>query len=622
MGLSLTWLALTGLIWYGQFMESRSDPAFPFVVTYGHAILQNLVLSAFIAFVGLVLFKWLRYQEDLRIAATAFNVQEGVLVTDAKGVILRVNASFCQMTGYQPQEVIGKTPAILSSGRQDKDFYKSMWTALKNHGHWLGEIWNRKKSGEEYCERLSIDAVYDRKGQVSHYVAAFYDITRSKLDQAEIRRLAFYDPLTELANRRLLMERLEHALAASGQVQRYGALMYIDMDRFKTLNDTRGHQAGDEMLKQIAQRLQSSVREVDTVARLGGDEFVVLFEGLNQEKAKAVFEAERLAEKIWLALSQPYDLGKFEFVSTPSIGVTLFMDHRDGGVEDILRKADAAMYQAKQAGRNTIRMFDPEMQAIIQSKLWLEARLKKAVDLGELMVFYQPQMDANGVMLGAEALIRWQDPEKGFIPPVDFIPLAEENGLILDIGDFVLRQVAYTLSKWKLSEKLAGLTISVNISAIQLSQSDFAEHVQKIIEHYDLDPSKLKLELTESMMIVDTEDTIDKIKRLKSIGVQFSMDDFGTGYSSLLSIKSLPVDQVKIDQNFVKDLFNEEIAEILIQSILSLCNALNLTVVAEGVETQAHYEKLLSLGCQAFQGYYFAKPMSYEELVHFIIDQA
>lgn len=613
-GLFAGWLGLMAWVWFSGFNPVAQGD-------YGHAVMQSLVATLFAVLLGVMMHKWLRHQEDLRIAATAFNVQEGVLVTDEKGVILRVNQAFCEMTGYLPQEVIGQTPAILNSGRQDRDFYMAMWLSLKNHGHWLGEIWNRKKSGEEYCERLSIHAVYNRKGQVSHYVGAFYDITKSKLDQAEIRRLAFYDPLTQLANRRLLIERLDHALASSGQVQRYGALLYIDMDRFKSLNDTRGHQAGDEMLQQIAQRLTANVRDVDTVARLGGDEFVVLFEGLNQDASKAAYEAEMLAEKIRSALSQPYEFEGYEFVSTPSIGVALFVDHQDGEVEDILRKADGAMYQAKHAGRNTIRLFDPKMQAELEARLWLEAALKKAVDYQALQVFYQPQVNERGRMIGAEALIRWHEADKGFISPAEFIPIAEETGLILDIGDFVLKQVAYTLAKWHQSDKLAHLSISINISALQLVQEDFVAHIKAVIEHYGFNPKRLKLELTESMMLEDLADSIDKIKGLKALGVQFSMDDFGTGYSSLLSIKNLPIDQIKIDQNFVKDLFHDPSAEILIQTILSLSHALELNVVAEGIETEAHYQKLLELGCESFQGYYFARPMAYEDLVHYMIDQ-
>ena len=615
------WLAATWWLWPTEGLGLDPDSDAEVFETYRQVMVKSAILAAFLVLVGFVAFRILKHQDDLRVAATAFNVQEGILVTNAKGVIVRVNDAFCEVTGYQAEEVIGKTPAILNSGRQDKDFYHAMWLELKNHGHWLGEIWNRKKSGEEYCERLSIHAVYNRKGQVSHYVGAFFDITKSKSDQAEIRRLAFFDPLTQLANRRLLIDRLEHALASSAQIRHYGALLYIDMDRFKALNDTKGHETGDKMLMQIADRLRANVREVDTVARFGGDEFVVLFEGLNQDKSKAAYEAEVLAEKIRSVLSEPYEFDQFEFVSTPSIGIALFVDHEDGAVDDILRKADSAMYQAKHSGRNTIRLFDPQMQASLEARLLLEEDLKKALDQQDLDVFYQPQVDAQGRLIGVEALTRWTHPQRGSISPAEFIPLAEESGLILQIGDFVLKHVAQTLSKWAESDKLSGLTIAMNISAHQLQQVDFVAQIAAFIKHYGFQPDRLKLELTESMMLIDIQDSIDKMQRLKALGVQFSMDDFGTGYSSLLSIKNLPLDQLKIDQNFVQDLFNDDSAEILITTILSMSKALGLSVVAEGVETQAHYQKLMQLGCKEFQGYYFAKPLPYPDLMHYFIDQ-
>lgn len=615
------WLAATWWLWPTEGLGLGSDSDAAVFETYRQVMVKSAILAAFLVLVGFVVFRILKHQDDLRVAATAFNVQEGILVTNAKGVIVRVNDAFCEMTGYQAEEVIGKTPAILNSGRQDKDFYHAMWLALENHGHWLGEIWNRKKSGEEYCERLSIHAVYNRKGQVSHYVGAFFDITKSKSDQAEIRRLAFFDPLTQLANRRLLIDRLEHALASSAQIRHYGALLYIDMDRFKALNDTKGHETGDKMLRQIAERLRANVREVDTVARFGGDEFVVLFEGLNQDKSKAAYEAEVLAEKIRSVLSEPYEFDQFEFVSTPSIGIALFVDHEDGAVDDILRKADSAMYQAKHSGRNTIRLFDPQMQASLEARLLLEEDLKKALDQQDLDVFYQPQVDEQGRLIGVEALTRWTHPHRGSISPAEFIPLAEESGLILQIGDFVLKQVAQTLSKWAESDKLSGLTIAMNVSAHQLQQVDFVAQIAAFIKHYGFQPDRLKLELTESMMLIDIQDSIDKMQRLKALGVQFSMDDFGTGYSSLLSIKNLPLDQLKIDQNFVQDLFDDDSAEILITTILSMSKALGLSVVAEGVETQAHYQKLMQLGCKEFQGYYFAKPLAYSDLMQYFIDQ-
>ncbi|HEY9018661.1 bifunctional diguanylate cyclase/phosphodiesterase [Thiomicrospira sp.] len=581
--------------------------------------IRGLVTGLFLLMIGLVVWRIMRHQEDLRIAAAAFNVQEGILITDPKGHIVRVNQAFTHLTGYELADVIGKTPAVLSSGRQDKDFYAAMWQALLNHGHWLGEIWNRRKNGEEYFERLSIHAIYDRKGRVSHYVGAFFDITKNKMDQDEIRQLAFYDPLTQLANRRLLLDRIEHALAASHQLERYGALLYMDLDRFKALNDTKGHDVGDKLLIEVAQRLTQSVREVDTVARLGGDEFVVLFEGLNADKQKAAYEAEMLAEKIRLKLGEPYNLDGFEYQITPSIGIALFLDHQDGGSDETLRHADSAMYQAKSSGRNMIRLFDPTMQADLEKRLSLEEDLKTAIELDQFEVFYQPQINHHCRVIGAEALIRWHHPTKGQMSPADFIPIAEENGLILSLGDWVLKQSVSVLAKWREIPAFSKLTLSVNISAQQLQQIDFVEQIRAYIEHYQFDPTKLKLELTESMMLMDMQDSIDKMQRLKKLGVKFSMDDFGTGYSSLLSIKNLPLDQLKIDQNFVRDLFTDTNAEPLVRSILMMSKELGLSVVAEGVETREHHQSLMALGCREFQGYLYSKPVSYADLLTFLV---
>ncbi|MBE0494553.1 MAG: EAL domain-containing protein, partial [Thiomicrospira sp.] len=572
----------------------------------------------FLLLIGLIVWRIVRHQDDLRIAAAAFNVQEGVLITDPKGRIVRVNDAFTRLTGYELADVVGKTAAVLSSGRQDKDFYAAMWLALTNHGHWLGEIWNRRKNGEEYFERLSIHAIYDRKGRVSHYVGAFFDITKTKIDQDEIRQLAFYDSLTQLANRRLLLDRVEHALAASHQLKRFGALLYMDLDRFKALNDTKGHEVGDKLLIEVAKRLTLSVREVDTVARLGGDEFVVLFEGLNADQQKAAYEAEMLAEKIRLNLGEPYNLDGFEYQITPSIGIALFCEHDTGGADETLRHADSAMYQAKASGRNMIRLFDPAMQANLEKRLNLEEDLKTAIELDQFELFYQPQINHQSKVIGAEALIRWHHPTKGQISPAEFIPIAEENGLILSLGDWVLKQSVSVLAKWRDVPAFSALTISVNISAQQLQQVDFVEQIRAYIEHYQFDPTKLKLELTESMMLMDMQDSIDKMQRLKKFGIKFSMDDFGTGYSSLLSIKNLPLDQLKIDQNFVRDLFTVTNAEPLVRSILLMSKELGLSVVAEGVETREHHQTLMALGCREFQGYLYSKPVNYADLLTFL----
>ncbi|WP_052501378.1 bifunctional diguanylate cyclase/phosphodiesterase [Thiomicrospira microaerophila] len=581
--------------------------------------LQVLFSSLFLLLLGFVVFRLLRHQDDLRVAATAFNVQEGVLITDAQGMIIRVNDAFSQLTGYLSIDVVGKTPAILNSGRQSKAFYQLMWTELKRNGYWLGEIWNRKKNGEEYIERLSIRAVYDQKQKVTHYVGAFFDITQSKADESEIRRLAFFDHLTQLANRRLLMDRLEHALASSHQSEHFAALLFIDLDRFKILNDTKGHAYGDQLLVEVASRLKQSVREVDTISRFGGDEFIVLAEGLSQEKHKAAYEAEQLAEKIRAALSSVYQFDHFEHVSSPSIGIVLFKDHEDGTAEDIVCKADSAMYQAKQAGRNTIKLFDPKMQTLIEERLALESDLKSAIENNQFELLYQPQLNAQNRVIGAEALIRWHHPERGLVSPAEFIPLAEQSELILLIGDWVLHEAVRSLAKWKKNASLAHLTLAVNISAQQIHQVHFVEHVQEYIKEYVFDPKNLKLELTESMMLMDIEDSVDKMQRLRKLGVQFSMDDFGTGYASLLSIKDLPLNQLKIDRSFIQDLLSDTSAHTLTRTIIQMSAELGLDVIAEGVETQEQMNALLNMACDGFQGYLFSKPLSYSDFMTYLI---
>ncbi|MFZ2855358.1 MAG: EAL domain-containing protein [Rhodocyclaceae bacterium] len=552
-------------------------------------------------------------EENLRIAATAFESQEGMFITDAAGIILRVNRAFSEITGYQSNEAVGKTPALLSSGHHAPAFYVAMRESIEQSGSWQGEIWNRRKNGEVFPEWLTITAVKDGEGKITHHVSTLTDITQRKAAEDEIEHLAFYDPLTHLPNRRLLIDRLHQAIVASTRSQCEGALLFIDLDDFKTLNDTLGHHNGDLLLRQVAQRLTNCVREGDTVARLGGDEFMVILEDLSKRSHEAAAQTETIGEKILYALNQPYDLGGNEYTSTPSIGVTLFTDHQNS-VDELMKRADLAMYQAKNAGRNTLRFFDPEMQASVNARVALERDLRHGLQQDQLLLYYQAQVDGNGILTGAEALVRWQHPEHGLISPAEFIPLAEETGLIIPLGHWVLETACKQLARWASATKTAHLTIAVNVSARQFHQADFVAEVLEVLKETGANPKLLKLELTESLLLDDIEDMIAKMTALKSRGVGFSLDDFGTGYSSLSYLKRLPLDQLKIDQSFVRDLLTNASDAAIAQTIVALAGSLGMNVIAEGVETEAQRVFLAGLGCHAWQGYLFGRPGPVEAL--------
>ncbi len=551
-------------------------------------------------------------EADLRIAATAFESQEGMMVTDANSVILRVNHAFTRVTGYAAEEVIGKNPRLLKSGRQSADYYTEMWESISQRGAWEGEIWNRRKNGEIYPEHITITAVKDKGGLVSNYVATLTDITKSKAYEEDIRNLAFYDPLTRLPNRRLLLDRLLQAYASSMRSGKEGALLFIDLDNFKNLNDTLGHDVGDLLLQQVAQRLESCVREGDTVARLGGDEFVVMLEDLSEQAIEAAAQTKAVGEKILVTLNRPYQLASHKYRSTPSIGATLF-NERQPGTEDLLRQADIAMYQAKKAGRNTLRFFDPKMQENINARAALEGELRHALEHQQFQLHYQIQVDDLYRPLGAEALIRWPHPERGMVSPAQFIPLAEEVGLILPIGEWVLDAACLQLKAWQQDLPTRDLVLSVNVSARQFRQADFVAQVQTVMQRHAINPARLKLELTESMLLENIEEIILSMKALKEIGVQFSLDDFGTGYSSLQYLKRLPLDQLKIDQSFVRDIADDSSDRAIVRTIIAMAQSLNLDVIAEGVETEQQRQLLLDNGCTHFQGYLFGKPTSVEE---------
>jgi diguanylate cyclase (GGDEF)-like protein/PAS domain S-box-containing protein len=551
-------------------------------------------------------------ENDQRIAAITFESHEGVTITDAKNVILRVNPTFTQITGYSADEVIGKNPRILSSGIQNAAFYEAMWKIITDTGTWEGDIFDRRKNGEIYPAHLTITAVKNSNGVITNYVGTFNDTSEKQAAENEIKHLAFYDFLTGLPNRRLLIDRLKQAIAASVRSGKEGALLFIDLDDFKTLNDTLGHDMGDLLLKQVAQRLETCVREGDTVARFGGDEFVVMLEDLSEQSMEAAAQTEAVGEKILSTLNQPYQLGASVSQSTPSIGATLFIDHQ-GSIEDLLKQADIAMYQAKKAGRNTLRFFDPRMQEIINVRAALEGELRNALENRQFHLYYQIQVDSSHNTLGAEALIRWILPERGLVSPMQFIPLAEETGLILPIGKWVLDTACAQLKSWQQNELTQNLVLAVNVSAKQFRQTDFVTQVESLIQLHSINPMMLKLELTESMLLDSIEDTIATMNSLKEIGVKFSLDDFGTGYSSLQYLKRLPLDQLKIDQSFVRDIATDSSDRAIVRTIIAMAQSLNLTIIAEGVETEEQREFLLNKGCTNYQGYLFGKPVPIEE---------
>lgn len=548
---------------------------------------------------------------QLSIAAVAFETQESIMVTDADANIIKVNRAFEITTGYPEAEVVGKNPRVLRSGRHDAAFYRAMWEKINSEGMWAGEVWDSRKSGEVYPKWLTITAVKSH-GVVSHYVAVFIDITERKKTENEIYNLAFFDPLTHLPNRRLLLDRLHIALGQSARSQQYGALMFLDLDYFKVLNDTKGHEYGDKMLIEVAHRISECVRETDSVARFGGDEFVIMMENLGAKPDEAAAYAGMIAEKIRTTLSQTYLLEGHVHESSSSIGVVLFRA-QEYEINELFKRADMAMYQAKESGRNQVRFFEPRMQAVLESRSLMEQALRQALPNGEFELYFQLQTNQNRALLGAEVLLRWRSPVLGMVSPAQFIPLAEQTKLILPIGHWVLETACATLKAWESHPLLSAMHLAVNISPVQFHQQDFVRQVKEIVASSDINPKHLELELTENLVLDNVEEAIAKMEALKSVGVRFSMDDFGTGYSSLQYIKRLPIDQLKIDQSFVRDILTDPGDAMMVQTISGIAHNFGFEVIAEGVEEHAQLEPIISNGCTTFQGYLFSHPLARNE---------
>lgn len=551
-------------------------------------------------------------EASLRLAATAFETSEGIMITDARGTILRVNHAVSALTGYGAEELVGKTPDLLKSGRHGPAFYRAARAQLREYGHWEGEIWSRSKTEEEAPRWASVKPVTTEAGSVTHYVATFLDISERKRAEQEILQLAYYDPLTGLPNRRLLGDRLQHAIAKTRRDGSHGALMFVDLDHFKHLNDALGHLVGDLLLKQVAGRMRDLVRENDSIGRLGGDEFVVLLEDLSAQPENAANQARRVAEKIVEALNCPFLLGEHEHHVSGSVGVVIFPD--DGvRADDILKRADTAMYRAKAGGRNTVRFFESSMQAAAEQRLILEKALRSAVANREFAIYLQPQLAIGGKIRSAEALLRWARPGVGLTAPADFLAVAEESGLIVPLGEWVLESVCRLLRTQAEAGRPMG--IAVNISPRELRRPDFVTWIRTTLDRTAADPALLTLELTEDAVIEDVAEIAAKMAPLHALGVRFAIDRFGVGRSSLACLRQLPICEIKIDPSFVVNVSRDPGNAALIDAILAMGERLALKVIAQGVESQEQAQFLAEHGCCLVQGFLYGPPLPAAEFL-------
>lgn len=547
-----------------------------------------------------------------RMGVVDFNIAEDLLVFDRRG---------CQLHGFTEQDEYRVNYAGYQETLHPEDragVHDKVMQAIADHGDLHMQFRVILPGGQIRNIEAFVNVTLDSRGEAARMLGVCRDITQQKLDEYEINLLAFYDPLTKLPNRRLLLDRLKHALAVSAHAQSYGAVLFLDLDHFKILNDTRGHDVGDLLLLEVAARLQSSLREGDSVARLGGDEFVVILESLSTHQELAMHQTELVAGKIRDLLSRAYELNGYVYQTSSSIGISLFMGHRDS-VDNLLKHADSAMYQAKAAGRGVYRFFDPHMQNMLEQRALLEDDLRRALERpGELQLYYQVQVDQFQRAVGAEILLRWQHPQRGMVYPDEFIALAEETGLIVPIGDWIMKSAVVQLSVWQKLPQFCNIHLSVNVSEKQFRRDDFVGKLRRLFKVSGVSPALLKLELTESSMLENVTDTIAKMGELKKLGVQFSLDDFGTGYSSLAYLKQLPLSQIKIDQSFVRDIASDANDAAIVVMIIAMSKALGLNVLAEGVETARQRDFLEANGCFAYQGYLFGKPVPLAEFENLV----
>ena len=549
---------------------------------------------------------------ELQLQKLALDEHAIVSITDVAGKMTYVNDKFCKISQYSKEELLGQDHDLVNSGYHPKGFFKEMYTAISHGNIWHHEVCNKAKDGSLYWVEMTIVPFKNTWGKIYQYIAIRTDITARKKSELEIQNLAFNDPLTGLANRRMFMERLNDSLTSDVLNEKHGAIMFVDLDNFKILNDTKGHNIGDQLLIEVGRRIKNCVREGDTVARLGGDEFVILVENLSAIHEEAYAIVDRLSRKILNETTQPYLLNGIEHYSSSSMGVTMFCDS-SLAIDELLKRADTAMYQAKKAGRNAIRFYDPHSQALLESRSNMEYELRHALRNSEMQLYYQVQVNESFIPVGAEALLRWDNPKLGKVSPAEFIPLSEESGLIVPIGEWVLHTACAQLKKWESNPLTSSLELAVNVSIRQFKEPDFVSRTKMIIEQSDINPIRLKLEITESMIMENVETTIAVITELKLLGIKFSMDDFGTGYSSLSNIKRIPLDQLKIDQSFVREISINTHDRSIVRTIIAMAQSLNLEIIAEGVETEEQRNLLFNKGCHDFQGYLFGKPMPIDQ---------
>ncbi|MEW8221323.1 MAG: EAL domain-containing protein [Candidatus Thiodiazotropha taylori] len=544
--------------------------------------------------------------QHLQRTSIAFdNINEGVIVTDASQKILEVNQAFIDITGYQIEDVLFKTPRVLSSGLESPEFYREFWDQLNAFGHWSGEIRNKRKNGEVFTEWLSVKCVYDDYGELKNYVAILSDISELKEAEDKLRHLAHHDTLTDLPNRLYFQNRLEQALSLATRHKKQLGLLFLDLDNFKNVNDTLGHQVGDELLKKVADRLYHSLRKHDVIARHGGDEFLVLIEDII-----GPVELRYITDNIRQSLSEPVHLGNLEFNISVSIGISIYPEN--GLTRDsLLRNADAAMYEAKKNGRNGVAFYTPELTEAVQSRVSLEGDLRRALNSEQITLNYQPQFDTlTRELIGVEVLVRWRHPIRGWISPAEFIPIAEETGLISELGCWITRTACRQAQTWR-EKGLKEFKLAINLSPHQL-KDDCAERISEILNSTGFPARLLEFEITESLLMESGSIAIDRLFNIKDIGVGLAMDDFGTGHSSMSQLKHLPIQKLKIDRSFIKDIPDDPNDVAITRSIIALGHALELKVLAEGVETSAQMEFLKKEKCDFLQGYYLSKPVTAE----------
>ncbi|MDO9226146.1 MAG: EAL domain-containing protein [Pseudomonadota bacterium] len=548
-------------------------------------------------------------EAELRLAARVFeHAGEAIMVTDADNRIVKVNPAFTAITGYAAEEVLGETPARFKSGRHDAAFYLAMWHSLAETDAWEGEIWDRRRDGGIYPKWLTISAMRDSQGELRHYVALFTDISERKRSEERIRHLAEHDALTGLPNRSLLQDRLRQAMTRAEREHTRLALLFVDLDRFKLVNDSLGHAVGDALLQEVAHRLQSTARASDTVSRQGGDEFLILLADIEQNE-----DAGRVAQKMLDTLSEPCVLAGHELRITPSIGISLYPDDSTD-LEQLIKSADIAMYQAKESGRYAYQFYTGDMNQRAAERLSMEIGLRQALERGEMLLHYQPQIElASGRIIGLEALLRWRHPEQGMIPPGRFIPIAEDSGLIVLIGEGVLHEACRQSLAWQ-AAGLPAVPIAVNLSAVQFRKPGLETLLRDLLAATGLAPHLLELELTESIVMNQAEETVAILGRLHALGVLLSIDDFGTGYSSLSYLKRFPIQKLKVDQSFMRDVAHDSNDAAIVRGIVSLAHSLGIGVIAEGVETREQLDFLRELGCEQAQGYYFSRPLPPAEI--------